>query len=277
MDNRKEYSRLWTSDPSGLIGNAEYVYSTRRRERVLYHIIAYITLMLLNVVLFVLWFNASSDQVGCVRPMLTFSPAKAAGVIKYEKKRLSRKLYDNPFTGQPRSEHELAWRNLLQPMTSKFSPAEYAQSEIGDTLAYRDGSGYVLEMAVYHELHCIRQIRRHLYLDHYYPNISADDLSRETLHIDHCLEYFREAAMCRGDTSLATMFWRDGLPTSRVYSEHECVNWEALDSWAREKMVDMHNPDVLEVKDQAHRYDLMTTAQGKTVKVGDPNAVEVHP
>ena len=51
--------------------------------------------------------------------------------------------------------------------------------------------------------------------------------------------------MCRGDTSLATMFWRDGLPTSRVYSEHECVNWEALDTWARDKMVDMHNPEVL--------------------------------
>ena len=62
--------------------------------------------------------------------------------------------------------------------------------------------------------------------------------------LDHCFEYWREAAMCRGDTTLATFRWKDGLPYSRVYSDHECVNWELLDKWARERMVDMSDYSV---------------------------------
>jgi hypothetical protein len=77
------------------------------------------------------------------------------------------------------------------------------------------------------------------------PNITADELVRENTHIDHCLEYWREAAMCRGDTTLATFRWKDGLPYSRVYSDHECVDWEALDDWARGRMVDMSDYSIL--------------------------------
>lgn len=51
--------------------------------------------------------------------------------------------------------------------------------------------------------------------------------------------------MCRGDTTLATYFWRDALPTSRAYSDHECVNWEALDGWSRSRMLVMDNPNIL--------------------------------
>lgn len=50
--------------------------------------------------------------------------------------------------------------------------------------------------------------------------------------------------MCRGDPALATSFWRDALPTSRAYSDHECVNWEALDGWARSRMLDMNDPEI---------------------------------
>lgn len=55
--------------------------------------------------------------------------------------------------------------------------------------------------------------------------------------------------MCRGDTTLGTFFWRkDGMPTSRVYTDNECVDWQMLDHWARQRMVDMTDYSVL-VKD----------------------------
>lgn len=134
------------------------------------------------------------------------------------------------------------------------------------SIAFKDGTGYIAELAVYHELHCIvrhlihpsisrwklrltpspqKRIRRHFHLDRYYPNMTEDDRIREEAHIDHCLEYWREAAICRGDTTLATFRWVDGLPYSRVYSDHECVNWGALDQWARSRMVDMSDYGML--------------------------------
>ena len=41
-------------------------------------------------------------------------------------------------------------------MTIKVTADELAQFSEGDTtLAFKDGSGYIAEMAAYHELHCI--------------------------------------------------------------------------------------------------------------------------
>ena len=51
--------------------------------------------------------------------------------------------------------------------------------------------------------------------------------------------------MCRADATVTTMFWRDGLPTSRAYSDHECVDWNVFDDWARSRMMDMSNPEIL--------------------------------
>jgi hypothetical protein len=38
---------------------------------------------------------------------------------------------------------------------------------------------------------------------------------------------------------MSTFFWKEGIPASRVYSDHECVNFDTLDTWARGRMVDM--------------------------------------
>lgn len=41
-------------------------------------------------------------------------------------------------------------------MAIKVSASELAQFSEGDsTIAFQDGSGYIAEMAAYHELHCI--------------------------------------------------------------------------------------------------------------------------
>lgn len=53
--------------------------------------------------------------------------------------------------------------------------------------------------------------------------------------------------MCRGDITLGTFFYRqDGYITSRVYTDHECIDWHALDSWARKRMVNMNDYSMFE-------------------------------
>jgi hypothetical protein len=86
-----------------------------------------------------------------------------------------------------------------------------------------------------------KRIRHFLYKEYYLPNMTVADIIRENQHMDHCLEYFREAAICRGDVTMSTFFWKEGIPASRVYDDHECVNFDTLDSWARERMVDMRD------------------------------------
>ena len=71
------------------------------------------------------------------------------------------------------------------------------------------------------------------------------------MSLDHCLENWREAAMCRGDKAFSTLRCGAGIPYSTVYSDHECVIWEDLDNWARARMVDMSNYSQLEPEEQA--------------------------
>ena len=204
--------------------------------------------------------------------LISVAGPKSAGAITYTRQHLFRRLEDNPFTGKPRPELDAAYGKLLKPMTVRITPQEYQQANLGvSTLKLKDGSGYIGEMAVYHELHCIKRLRRHLALDYYYPHLTGDELERENIHAgmyhttetssiaepdcsppltpsiatDHCLEYLRESIVCRGDTTFTPMFWRDGLPTSRVDSIHECVDWDRLDSYARSRMVDMSDPSIL--------------------------------
>ncbi|CAG8961902.1 hypothetical protein HYFRA_00013702 [Hymenoscyphus fraxineus] len=206
------------------------------------HAISYTALILCNIAMLGLWLHARQSQLvkddQCVRPKFTWSGPRDAGATKYERVHMTRPLDDNPFVGGPRPEHDEAWGKLVEPMIIKLTPEEYENANLGvETIGFADGSGYLGELAVYHELHCVKRIRRHLHLKHYYPDLSDNDYRIEGIHIEHCLEYLREAAMCHGDPTVATMFWRDALPTSRAHSDHECVNWDSLDSWARSRSV----------------------------------------
>jgi Mycotoxin biosynthesis protein UstYa len=92
--------------------------------------------------------------------------------------------------------------------------------------------------------------------------MTEDEAIREELHMDHCLEYWREQAMCRGDVTLSTFEWLEGLPFSRVYSDHQCVNWKKLDNWARGRMVNTFDLTILEGYDQARKENKQSGNSG---------------
>ena len=200
LNKESEYSRLSgnASTPSFHDGGGEFVYlRSSRRPWPTRHTFAYALLIILNIAS--LGLLAKQQYHGhpedadkdCVRPLLTYSPSKEAGATLYESRTLYRSLNNNPYTGDPRPEHDAAWVKLVEPMTIVLSPEEYRKADLGDdTLEMLDGSGYISEMAVYHELHCNKRIRRHLAMDYYYPNISADDLHRENVHIGISLSLF---------------------------------------------------------------------------------------
>lgn len=67
------------------------------------------------------------------------------------------------------------------------------------------------------------------------------------MHVDHCLDTIRKFIMCRADVAMQTLHWTDEqrTPAHNFETEHECLNWEALDAWAASRMVDIHDPRML--------------------------------
>jgi hypothetical protein len=122
---------------------------------------------------------------------MSLAAAALDGAIQYERRRLFRPL-DTEFTGEARPEIDAAFERLLEPMTIRITPEEYAIADLpGESIQLLDGSGYIGELVMYHELHCIKRIRRHLNLTYYYPDLAGEDIERENVHIgNYYLFYF---------------------------------------------------------------------------------------
>ena len=67
------------------------------------------------------------------------------------------------------------------------------------------------------------------------------------LILDHCIEVLRQGVMCRGDISLVTIRWQEHfkLPVADFTAPHECVNFDALNEWARERRINAMEPGLL--------------------------------
>lgn len=60
---------------------------------------------------------------------------------------------------------------------------------------------------------------------------------------EHCIDFLRQSSMCHGDIGLITFEWspRNRIPVANA-TTHQCVNWQRLDDWTKERTVDMLKP-----------------------------------
>jgi len=68
-------------------------------------------------------------------------------------------------------------------------------------------------------------------------------------HVDHCIDWLRVAAMCRGDVTVSVLQW-DAPTKSKLESEypvpHQCVDFGLIARWAEENAIDVSKKGVLE-------------------------------
>jgi hypothetical protein len=164
------------------------------------------------------------------------------------------RLYDNfvnsPYAGEPTPESDEAWHTLLNNMSVRVTGDELARHN--QTSVELPGGGYLAWLGVFHELHCVKMLRQWSWREHYFPNMTAHEHRHQMVHIDHCLDWLRNAAICGADTSALAVFkWDEKLPhpmlnTKRV--PHRCVDWDALMRShedrvvSRDEIVSMRNP-----------------------------------
>ena len=66
------------------------------------------------------------------------------------------------------------------------------------------------------------------------------------MHLGHCLHNLYHSVTCNADMTIRVMRWHpDLLLPSPVDHEHECMNWDLIDEWAKERYVDTATPGLL--------------------------------
>ena len=85
----------------------------------------------------------------------TNPPALAtSSAIQHTPNPLPVHLKNNPFTGPPRPELDAAWHDLFEDVRIRVTRADLDFYGV-DSVRLRDGSGFVAELGVWHELHCL--------------------------------------------------------------------------------------------------------------------------
>ncbi|KAI0518401.1 hypothetical protein F5B22DRAFT_644705 [Xylaria bambusicola] len=176
----------------------------------------------------------------------SWSPA--IDVLDYELVQIDRlgTYRHSTYAGPPSPEQDEAWDKLVRPSFFRASREEMerAGESTDDAVKIADG-GYVTELGVYHELHCIRHLRFYLYRDHYYPNLTSSQQEYLYVHLDHCLESLRKVVMCHGNSALYSFKWHgDNEPRAAVKSNARsvCVKWDSIESWSYSRTLPYNYP-----------------------------------
>ncbi|KAI1283961.1 hypothetical protein F5Y07DRAFT_348204 [Xylaria sp. FL0933] len=209
---------------------------------------AYILLLHVVLVVLVLWRWEFVPQTSnpCLFEKVSWSPIK--DFIEYE----LRELQPDPnnkvefFGGPPTEQQDDAWDHLINAAFFNASLDEFLKAgESLDDLAELKDGGFLASLGVYHELHCLRQIRLYVYKEVYYPKISSKNNYHLQDHVDHCLESLRQTIMCYGNTAITSFHWTtpDLLgPEPRSNARSVCAKWETIESWAYSRRVSV-SPD----------------------------------
>lgn len=64
---------------------------------------------------------------------------------------------------------------------------------------------------------------------------------------EHCIDILRQATICRADTSMITYWWTDvsRVPETDFFGYHQCVNWDLLMTWFKERYVNVYETGIL--------------------------------
>ncbi|CEJ81062.1 hypothetical protein VHEMI01212 [[Torrubiella] hemipterigena] len=105
------------------------------------------------------------------------------------------------WSGPPTPNMDEAWDGLEEFWTVLLEGDE--ADNVRDQTLLQNGY-WVTGLDVFHQLHCLDSLRRATYPEFYEHEGTPDHWH---LHIDHCVDYLRQAIMCHGDTSPMTFKW----------------------------------------------------------------------
>ena len=61
--------------------------------------------------------------------------------------------------------------------------------------------------------------------------------------------------MCRGDIALTTFFYRGGRKSAKLLAEHECVNWNRLEDWVSDRVIDLSVPGIVLPVEESEQFE----------------------
>ncbi|EFX04069.1 hypothetical protein CMQ_997 [Grosmannia clavigera kw1407] len=178
-------------------------------------------------------------------PHLLYSPAQDAVEYEVHKFHLGLDTDLTEYQGEPSPELDRRWSELYN-VGINLIPLESARQLPNRTILFPhdEQRRYLVELDVFHQLHCLNMIRKALRPDYYKPHLPGPQPGDEDellgpQHIDHCVDALRQSLMCNADISVLVWGWHQGRQrhTERGTILHTCKRFDKIHEWARQHAV----------------------------------------
>ncbi|KAJ9485798.1 hypothetical protein VN97_g7570 [Penicillium thymicola] len=146
--------------------------------------------------------------------------------------------HDSPkYTGEPSDELDARWKDLFRVDGVDLHGTE-ADTIRGQTFE-KPGGWSIVGVDVFHQLHCLNMLRQGLRRDYYTEH---DEEPAYTIHMNHCLDYLRQAVMCNVDMTPLPVHWdeKEDRPLPDFEVEHTCRNFWKVRDWTIERSAHKH-------------------------------------
>ncbi|KAK2871713.1 hypothetical protein FQN49_002898 [Arthroderma sp. PD_2] len=223
-------------------------------KRILYGVSTALCFSLaVNIILAVLYSNAQLYRREHL-PQSLYSPANEAISYKYVKFDSGVEGGFTPYQGRPTKENNALWDELYAHEQSHITAdeARLLPNRTTAELPY-PGSGYLIVLNVFHNLHCLDSFRKALYyfvdpawnitvnphtLHPNDPDAGLKDFGghdTNVMHLDHCIDSLRQGVLCESDVTPTVFQWSDKrndvAPRATVL--HQCRDFKAIKEWAK--------------------------------------------
>ena len=115
-----------------------------------------------------------------------------------------------------------------------------------DSLWHFGPDAYIGNLYVFHQIHCLNELRKKAFEDYPGPDGSSSGHRMKTMdelgwiHLRHCTDMLLQAIMCHADTEIITMQWADTQPWAfpDMSINKKCRDFQQLVEWRDEHAVD---------------------------------------
>ncbi|KAL2061367.1 hypothetical protein VTL71DRAFT_7640 [Oculimacula yallundae] len=210
------------------------------------------TFFLLSVLVLILATKVKPTDIQCAKQLSPYSPIlEDQGVVEYSSYDLE--LYFNqpsPYRGIPTPEREALWEDLWHKGAIEVPIDKLAILNKTDTgMNYKHvpesiGTGYVAQVEVLHQLHCVGMLRKWSYKEYWTDRgldlpgvVAGKNPALLRMHLDHCLEVLRLNIMCTSDTTPILIELDPKAPFGEradFRTNHKCRNFWAIHKWVEE-------------------------------------------
>ncbi|KAK3073640.1 hypothetical protein LTR53_004599 [Teratosphaeriaceae sp. CCFEE 6253] len=234
-----------TAEDERLIGkesseqNDEYKRLRESERRLKRWIVALSTLLGLAVLAIILAMSNASLALRGSETMRGPVPFIPSTKVTFER--------DELFAGPETQERDAAWSGMMPAGDGFILIANHTAQETHHLpLGKATSRGQVYDISVFHQLHCLANIRKHLFL--LQAAMDGDNkqdiydmlLQPQEDHVHHCFDYIRQALMCAGDMTVewprteedGSRFAVDGWGIT-----HECRDWDAIMGYMEQESV----------------------------------------